>query len=276
MNIAFKIPPAAHNYSDLHLIAEVGHNEISFLVFSKEPLILSGFYMYSLNRHISSGEYTAALEKTIRKEHVLHQQFASVNIFSNHNESTLIPEEFFKEEDKEKYCDLLFGSDKTAPCFREDTEGTAVKNIYRVPGKVYEILRSFFPGKKLRHTSSMQLNRKGAPANELQCIVYHNGIKVLLFKEGAVQIIQYFEYEVPADVCYHLLNICERFAISPGSVHLSLSGMVDEHSNLYREIYNYFEDVHFMALPAGTKLSAELNEHPHQFYSHLSALAACV
>ena len=276
MNIAFKIPPLAQNYSDLHLLAEAGHNEISFLVYGKNPFSLHGFYMYSLNRHISPIEYAAALEKTLHQENELHQKFASCTVCCNHTESALIPAEYFDEREKENYTNLLFGTDKRSVCFKDDVKGQYIKNVYRVPAKVLEILNSFFPNNRFFHSTSLQLNCEAHSGEVLNCIVYHNGIKVLLFKENKIQIVQYFEYESPVDVCYHLLNVCERFSVSAETVELRLSGMIEEHSNLYKEIYNYFMNVSFVALPEGISLSHPLDVHPHQFYSNISALAACV
>ncbi len=276
MNIAFTIPPEAQNYADMHMLAEVGHNEILFLIFQKAPVSLLGFYMYSLNKHISGTEYAEALENAIRKEHVLHQQFASCTVFCNYNESVLVPATYYKEPEKDNYCDVLFGSDKTALCFKEDIRGVDIKNVYRIPGKVHQILNTFFPSHNFYHATSVQVETQEHGGEVMKCIVYHNSIKVILFKENKLQIVQYFEYEGPTDVCYHMLNVCERFGVSPSVVQVSLSGMIEESSNLYREIYNYFMHVSFVSLPANTILSEKLNEHPHQFYAHLTGLAVCV
>ena len=276
MNIAFKIPPEADNYSDMHMLAEVGHNEISFLIFRKAPLSPLGFYMYSLDKQISGTEYAEALENAIRKEHVLHQQFASCTVFCNYNESVLVPAAYYNETEKDNYCDLLFGRDKTSGCFMEEIKGADIKNVFRIPGKVHQIINTFFPSHTFLHSTSVQVETAGSDGDAMKCIVYHNSIKLLMFKQSKLQIVQYFEYEGPTDVCYHMLNICERFGVSPSVVQVLLSGMIEESSNLYREIYNYFMNVSFVSLPADTILSDKLNEHPHQFYAHLTALAACV
>ena len=231
--------------------------------------------MFSLNRHITPIDYAAALERTLQKENVLHQKFASSIICCNHPQSALIPSQYYDESEKEKYVNLLFGEDKRALCFMDNLNGHDIKNVYRIPAKVFEILNNFFPDKAFKHSSSLQINCSDLSGEVLNCIVYHNGIKILLFRASKIQIVQYFEYESPVDVCYHLLNVCERFYISPDSVQLRLSGMIEEHSNLYKEIYNYFLNVSFVALPAGAILSHPLDVHPHQFYSNLSALAAC-
>ena len=276
MRIAFKIPPHTHDYANLHLLAEAGKDEISFLIFTKSPLQLQGFYTYSFNKHISDRECAGFIKEIVEKESVLQNKFASVNIFYNRKECTPVPTEYFSEGEKHQYCNLLFGEDKTSFCFYENAKRSDIKVVYRVPSKVHDTLRHLFPSNIFAHSVSMQVAEDKYPGNVLECTVYHNTVKMLLFKAGKLQAVQYAEYAVPADVCYHLLNLCERYEILPTELQLLLSGMVDEHSNLYKDIYRYFLHVAFLKLPPGTTVADKLDEHPHHFYSHLSALAQCV
>ncbi|MEJ7611886.1 MAG: DUF3822 family protein [Ferruginibacter sp.] len=276
MKIAFKIPPAAHDLSDLHLLAEAGKDEISFLLYSKDPFVLQGFYTYSFNKHISDSETAAFIKEIIQKEPVLQQSFLSCNVVYNQKECTVIPGEYFSDGHKHHVCDLMFGEDRTAFCFTEDIKDADMKLVYRVPSKVHESLKEAFPSAAFSHAAAQQASPVKHTGNVLECIVYHNTVKMLLFKEGHFQLLQYAEYTVPADICYYLLNICRQFDVSPGPVKLLLSGMVDEDSNLYKEIYRYFLHVNLLQLNPGVGVADKLNVQPHHFYSHLSSLAQCV
>ena len=153
MKIAFKIPPVVDNFSDLHLLVEAGEEDISFLIFSKNPLSIQGYYSYNLSKHISPAEYAAAIKKIILEEDVLKQVFISVNIFYNFNTSTLIPTAYFIDEEKNNVCDVMFGQDKAAICFHENVKGKDIKLVYRVPDKVYETLNLAFPKNKIGRAS---------------------------------------------------------------------------------------------------------------------------
>ena len=276
MKIAFKIPPVNNNFSDLHLLVEAGKDDISFLVFSKNPLSVEGYYSYNLNQYISAKEYSASIKSIINDEDVLKQSFASVNIFYNFNCSTLIPSDYFIDEEKNNVCDVMFGQDKAALCFQENVKENNIKLIYRVPDKVYETLNNAFPKNIFAHSTSEQINLVSSNNSTLQCIIYHASIKVLLFNAGKIQLVQYFDYETPADVCYHLLNVCERFQITASSINLLLSGMVDKDSSLFTEVYKYFLHVSFSAPHTDVVIAENLQELPQHFYHHLIALAQCV
>ncbi len=276
MKIAFKIPPTIEAISASHLLVEVGNDEISFLIFSQNPFALEGMYLYQLEKNITADDYANNIKQIIGAENILQQTFASIQVFYNFAAASLMPTNYFVEAEKENVLELMFGKDKAAYAFYETVKDNDMKLIYRIPAKVYETINEVFPKNKFSHTTSSQLQIHNRTGNTLTCIVYHNCIKVILFKEKALQIIQFFDYEMPIDVSYHLLNVCERFGVSASLVKLSLCGMIDGKSNLFDEIYKYFLDVSFTSLSADIIVAENMKELPSHFYSNLTALAQCV
>jgi Protein of unknown function (DUF3822) len=276
LKVAFKIPPFIEDISATHLLVELSDDEVSFLIFSTMPLALQGFYVYELAKNIHPVDYVNELKSLITEEGVFHQAFASVKVCYNFNTCTLVPKDFFVEAEKENMLDLIFGKDASAYCFYEDVLDNDMKIVYRVSSKIYETVNELFPKNKFAHASSMQLQASKLNGDRLECIVYHNSIKLLLCKNNQLQIVQFFDYEIPIDVSYHLLNVCERFGVSPSEVKLVLSGMIDAKSNLYDDMHKYFLNIQFATLPLDTEVSAGMQAHPTHFYHNLTALAQCV
>ncbi len=274
MKIAFKIPPLITDTSAQYLLVELSNDEISFLVFAHNPFSIQGFYVYQLEKNIVANEYAANIKKIMADEPILQQAFASVQVIYNFSTVSLVPAAYFVDAEKENMLQLLFGKDDNSYCFQENVKDNDIKLLYRIPSKIYETINNVFPKNNFSHASALQLQT--IIDNVLHCIVYHNFIKVILFKEGKLQIVQYFDYELPIDVSYHLLNVCDRFGVSPSGVQLLLSGMIDESSNLKDDIYKYFLNVSFANLPANTIVAESMNELPAHFYSNLTALALCV
>ncbi len=276
MKIAFKIPPIIEDISDANLLIELSNDEVSFLVFSKTPFALHGFYVYELEKNIAATDYAKKLKQIVNEEAIFQQPFASVQVCYNFTAASLVPKEFFIEAEKENILDLMFGKDASTYCFYENVLDNDMKIVYRVSSKVYECVNELFPKNKFSHASSMQLQAKKSNESVLECMVYHNSIKIILFKNGHLQIVQFYDYETPIDVSYHLLNVCERFAVLPSKVKLLFSGMIDVKSNLYDDIHKYFLEINFAALPADTIVSDGMRAHPTHFYHNLTALALCV
>jgi hypothetical protein len=276
LKVAFKIPPIIEDISASHLLVELRNCEVSFLIFSNMPFALKGFYVYELDKNLPAAIYANELKTIIDNEGILHQSFATVQVCYNFNTSTLVPKDFFVEAEKENMLELMFGKDASAYCFYEDVLDNDMKIVYRVASKIYETVNELFPKNKFSHASSMQLQENKLEGDMLECMVYHNTIKLILCKNSKLQIVQFFDYETPIDVSYHLLNVCERFAVSPSIVKLVLSGMIDVQSNLYDDIHKYFLDIHFATLPEDTIVSEEMKAHPTHFYHNLTDLAQCV
>ena len=126
------------------------------------------------------------------------------------------------------------------------------------------------------HSTSLQLKKADLNLDTIHCIVYPNSIKVLFYREDKIQLVQYFSYNIALDVVYHLLNVCAQHSVEADSITILLSGMIDEKSNLYNEIYKYFLMINLNQLPANVSLSDEVMQYPHHFFSHLISLASCV
>lgn len=276
MKIAFKIPPIIEDISASHLLVELSNCEVSFLIFSKTPFALQGFYVYELDKNIPATDYAKELKMIIEGESIFHQSFETVQVCYNFTTSTLVPKDFFVEAEKENMLQLMFGKDASTYCFYEDVLDNDMKILYRVSSKIYETVNELFPNNKFSHASSMQLQANKFEKDTLQCMVYHNSIKLILYKNNKLQIVQFFDYETPIDVSYHLVNICERFSVLPSVVTFILSGMIVEKSNLFDDIHKYFLNVQFATLPTDVTVSEEMNVHPQHFYYNLTALAQCV
>jgi hypothetical protein len=71
------------------------------------------------------------------------------------------------------------------------------------------------------------------------------------------------------DVVYYLLNICQKFGLSQEATHLSLSGLIDKDSALFKDIYQYFSDISFNE---GVSLN---DDYPAHYFTSIYQLAAC-
>ena len=271
MKIAFKIEPSADQNVALHLITEVGDTDISFLIFSTTPFKMEGLFSLSFEKNTLPNNYIEEIKKYIQETVCLQEiNLSSSKVFYNFSNSTLIPAQYFIEDEKQQMLDQLFGPDITRICFQESCQQKDIKNIYSVPAVIHNSLIKLYPSNNFAHSTSYQINNNNDSV--LHCIIYNSSIKVIFFIEGQLQIIQYFDYTTPADVCYHILNVAERFEMTASTLTLSLSGMIDVNSTLYQELYKYFLHIKF-AETKDVMLSESFQELPTHFYHHLTALA---
>ena len=110
----------------------------------------------------------------------------------------------------------------------------------------------------------------------LYCIFGIGQFTAMLIKEGKLQCIQSYSFKVPEDITFFLLQLCESFEISTEDVELQLNGMIDQKSNLFEELHNYFLTINFGTLPVNFTYPESINEHPEHYFSHLFQMIACV
>ena len=271
MKIAFKIEPSAEQNKQTHLLVEAGDEDISFMIYSNSPYKIEGLYAVSLDKNTFPTDYINEVATFIVQNHFLSANvFSSINIFYNFSTTTLLPLEYFKVELKEEILSQLFVPDKMKSYFEESCKDGDIKNIYCVPTALHNKFDELFPFAKFAHSTSYQLYKPNKTI--LECMVYNATIKIIFYNEGQLQITQYFDYTTPTDVCYHLLNVAERFGVAPSSIQLTLSGMIDVDSTLYKEVYKYFLHINF-ATKYDVVVAEGFEELPSHFYHHLTALA---
>lgn len=96
--------------------------------------------------------------------------------------------------------------------------------------------------------------------------------RVLVKKDGAVQLAQMYSYATPLDVVYYLLKIVAAYEFAQSQVYLILSGLIEEDSALFKELQNYFIQIHF----ARPQFSLPENNLPAHYFTSVYNLAACV
>ena len=104
-------------------------------------------------------------------------------------------------------------------------------------------------------------------------IFYTRKIIVSLIKDENYQLINSYNYHSPEDVGYILLNLCRQFDIQ--NIRLEVSGLLEENSALYKELYKFFTDINFKILSETTVVSEEIAKYPSHYFSYLFEIDSC-
>ncbi len=259
------------------MLLELGNYGLSCIWYNVNPLLVVGIRMYHFQEHASGKEIASHLGNLLKDAEFTERQ---ISFCMNVKESILIPSEFFSHSYIYPMLDLGYGKDDGSA--RSDTvhisqhDGDQVcYNSYRINRDIAEILSHVRMSPEILHSTSLQI-KCDAERTFVRAIVYHHIIKLLLFKEGKVQLVQQFPYKTPADAAYLLLNACHQHAMLPGEVEVVISGIIDKDSNLYREISKYFLQLNLDQVNEAVQLDDELKDVSAHYFSHLTHLIACV
>ena len=271
MKKGINIPIHAGDKAQLYVLIEICENGISLVWISSHPKEIVGAEVFN----IDPNEKIEVAVQTIFN-HIKEAKHTpeKINISFNFKESLLIPEKHFDDSLNKEMLNLSYGENEFMTMKTDYLNNLSVYNIYRIPKTVEELCQHYFPDALTFHSTTKQIQIE-SDSTHLTCIVFYQRIKIILFKEGALQIAQQYEYKTQEDVAYHLLNICERYNVSPAEIRLRLKGLVVKESKLYEYLYNYFLDINLSSTNSKVALTPHIVQQTKYFLSHLIDLASC-
>lgn len=272
MRTAFKILPQSTTINGLNLLIELGWSNFSILYYTSQPLQLHGLQVFHFDKHSRTNTVYDALQKFLNSETLPAD--ANVDICYNFRECSLVPTAFYQPEIQKEMLDCLYMPDADAEVLASNLDSFNAHLIYRVPAKIRALLKERFPAAVSNHTQALVLPKLQSNGNILYCNVRQHTTRIVLFKDGQLQITNYYDFVTPTDVAYQLLNICTQFKVLPQDLVLSLSGFIDKNSNLYDELYKFFPEL-ILETPEAVTLAAAIEQYPLHFFSHLTRLLQC-
>jgi hypothetical protein len=234
-------------------------------------------FLHPATHTISQLKYYIAdefeMETTLRfiLEEVRESNFNRVLVCSAYPYAMLTPIKYKKEESL-----LSIFYDQPGQHYLADPIAEwQMINAYAIPTNIFELLTVSFPSAEFVHTYTPSIKNNNGFTAEDQISLHFTtqNFRVLVKKRSHVLLAQIYSYKTPLDVVYYLLKICSELQLSQSETLIILSGLIEENSALYKELYNYFLHIQFAHR---AEVTLPQNEYPQHFFTSLYNLAACV
>lgn len=265
--------------ADIHdrLLLEVGKTHIACINTNEHKKTISAFELFNFTEN-EAADFSKLFAALSAESKLLDKSYPATQVFINNEFSLLVPVFKFNKEIAADYLNVIFGEDLlSAIHFDHLPIEPGMMNAYRVSKSLINFLHDNFPKVTFRHTYSNIIKTivsdiSAYPAECIYIRFYNTFLIVTVAKDEKLQLIQSFMYEVPEDILYHLLNIAERFGLNRERLILEISGMIDLHFTLYRNLITYFrhvevQNVHSLKLLPGVK------EYPLHYFTPFFNLA---
>jgi len=264
--------PAAENSENVQpvLSIRVGEKHCCFSIteFSSNELKQLAYY--------SSDEINIGFFDELIKVHPeFNNPFYQVLICYDYPQSSLVSFKEYKQGEGNVLLNVLFGLNIKSSIISEPVTGWQLYNVYAVPETVHSFLTKRFTTAKYWHQYTLNIqNNEFVENGKLRVDVRKDDFTLLASANNKILLAQTIEYSTPDDVMYFLLRVCNQFGLSQQEVHVELSGLVDQQSALYRQLYQYF--LHLDFVYTNWKVSVAVhNENPDHFFTSLNDLARC-
>ena len=204
-------------------------------------------YLIKLAYYVSPEINETFLNELFTDEPDLNLDYSQVLVCYDHPESCIVPENLFRQDATGNLIQIVYGMSIGQAVIAEPVELRKLYNVFAVPKDVHERMRRKFSVGKYWHQYTLAIkNLSGQEVgSRLQVEFRKDDFTVICTDSSNLLLAKTYEYSTPPDVLFYLLRICRQYKLSQEKVKLEISGLVDQQSALYRELYQYFTNLQF-------------------------------
>lgn len=199
-----------------------------------------------------------------------HKVFVSYDYLQN----TIIPTGDLDQDNAKSLMNSLFDIGNHSTVLTSQILNNTATLVYALHTHVHNWLKSKFSGAIFSHR--FQNSTSQIPVNiDEGCIRVDFGtgsFHTIVTRSDKLLLAHTFSYSTPDDVVYYLLKICREYSLSPLSVKLVLSGLIEEQSALFHELYQYFIAIEFTN---AEWIVNRDNSYPAHFFTFLNEAVSC-
>ena len=274
MRPVFEILPASFDEENCTLLCELNNEGFSCCIKDEVKNTFLGLAIYHYDKNKPPVGFPIALQIIFHQKKILSQNFKKIKIVYSLPQSVLVPFHLYNRENNSNLMNLMQGDLRQNETVLSDVITTqSMYNCYRISTAIYEALQNQFPQAESMHQYSLLLKEPVVLENKLSIIFYTRKIIVSLIEDQKYQLVNSYSYCSPEDVGYILLNLCRQFNIQ--NIRLEVSGLFEENSPLYKELYKFFTDINFKVFSGATSVSEEIAKYPSHYFSYLFAIDSC-
>lgn len=173
---------------------------------------------------------------------LLNKTYEQTNVIWENEDCVCIPDKYFNTKATEKLISEVTGETASTTSMYYEVENTIV--AYRVKNDHLKIISNELPSAQQVHKYGLMvrsLNKEEKTNDYLKIIFYNHYFLLMAVHDQQLQLIQRFEYKTAEDVVYHILNVATKLNISSEESEVIVSGLIDLHSALYKELYKYIQ-----------------------------------
>ncbi len=248
-----------------HLSVEIGLKYFSYCIIniSKNNIELFNNFIINDNNNIINN---------INKEEILKLDFASSSVAFTNFPCTLVPNEFFIEEESKRNLELTTEIHDIVKYDKLTEIDTHL--LYTIPSVISDIAFTFFPNAKQKSQQGIlieQFSKFDNKDDNAYLYLSENTLNITAFKNKKLILNNAFSIYSKEDILYFTLFVLEQLKIDANSVNVTLYGEIVEGDENYQLLYEYIRNIKFGSRPSNLSFTSEFNKlKNHQFYALFS------
>jgi hypothetical protein len=251
-----------NNSEQYHLSVQIGLQNLIYSIINKDTKNVEYFNNLTSKNLID----------IINKEDNLKLNFASSSVSFSNFAYTLVPNEFFKDEDSKKILGAI--SDLHDVIKSDHLLEINTHLIYTIPNEISDIVFTFFPNAKQKAQQTILIEQfiKHKNINDKAYLhINNNALNICVFRKEKLIFNNSFNFYTNEDLLYFTLFVFEQLKLDPEKVETRIYGDIKNGDTSHQMLYEYIRNIKFGSRPNHLNFSSEFNKiEGHQFYSLFS------
>ena len=224
------------------------------------------FSSYVFEKSVNSPELILEkLQEVFKTEKSLQNDFESVTVIHQNNLSTLVPNQYFKEDSIASYLKYSVKTIATDLIVFDDLEFMNTKNVYIPYVNINNFLFQNFGEFEFKHHSSILLEKLLAKSDDtlkFYINISQSTFDIVVTKDSKLLFYNIFDYQTKEDFIYYILFTLEQLELSTEETNVILLGDIEESSDKYKILYTFIRNIQFLnATNAIFNAQEEISKH---------------
>jgi len=269
------------NYLDtLNISIQVSLDGFSFCIYSTEDKNIHAVRHYRFVQAILQEDIFNITDEILYKDDLLRLSFKKVRVIYTGRKSTLVPDEFFKNENLKSILEFNQPIDELDEIYYNTISGCQSKLVFTVPHYFTNIITDKFSNAGFYNQATPLLNYILSDEEKLQkdqVIVQLNRdfFDLIIVREGRLKLYNTFLFVNATDLVYFILYVCKQIKIDLKTSPIYILGGLEAHESLMQEITPYLPSMQLFKIPEHFRQGSVLKKIDIDRFFTLLYLSMC-
>ncbi len=206
------------------------------------------FCTYSIDETRS---FTANLKRAFQELEEWNRPYRRVNILQAGSRFTLVPLEFFDDEQSEKLFYHNFSSKENELVQYNILPKNSIVVLFGMDRSAHDFLNEQFPQAKFYSASAplieyLSIKSRSGNCRKIYALLSSEAISIYAYERGYPLLAKYFTCKATSDYIYYLLYVWKQLGLEPERDELHLSGTFTDKGQLLIELRKFIRQVFIM------------------------------
>ena len=194
-------------------------------------------------------EWRSQLLMLLESLESLKKSFHQVRIAVEYAKSTLVPEAFFEETDKDAWIRFNHPVTDYELCRADRLPSAAAVMLYAVPLDILPVIAAAFPEATVCNASGQLIKclisetKEAARDGVLYAHVKGAWVELIYLEDGKLKFFNIFSYQTREDLAYYVIFVIEQLGLNPDTTVLVLLGDIERESDHFELLYRYIRNI---------------------------------